>query len=295
MYEISNLMAELENADADVVERTAQERGSLPVRLAMLGLAVIRKGSSPLWNGYPPGVFISYKWADEALTQFVGDLAEHLRRLGYRAFLDRENVDADADTQFSVPAFVASLQDCSYYLLLLTEWCADLMSGRRGKTSWIFDEYQQAIRLVNDGRLVVIPVLMESGGLTDFFTSDRVVDVTQDWYDFDSVDRFLPAHPLSLTDRQIQDLAHAVEEFDTHFLREQWSQANEVLLGSSQLASTFDHQFRRLLHSLYTADAEGFEAAYGRLGTTYGEQYVFHLYSGYCKRHGIPSRLTWNP
>ncbi len=163
MYEISDLMAELENADAEVVERTARERGSLPVRLAMLGLAVIRKGSSPLWHGYPPGVFISYKWAEQGLTQLVLDLAEHLRQLGYRAFLDRENVDADVDAQFSVPAFVASLQDCSYYLLLLTDLCADLMTGRRGKTSWIFDEYQQAIRLVNDGRLVVIPVLMESG------------------------------------------------------------------------------------------------------------------------------------
>ena len=49
---------------------------------------------------------------------------------------------------------------------------------------------------MNDGRLVVIPVLMESGGLTEFFTSDRVVDVTQDWYDFEPVDRVLPVHPL---------------------------------------------------------------------------------------------------
>ncbi len=295
MYEISDLMAELENADAEVVERTARERGSLPVRLAMLGLAVIRKGSSPLWHGYPPGVFISYKWAEQGLTQLVLDLAEHLRQLGYRAFLDRENVDADVDAQFSVPAFVASLQDCSYYLLLLTDLCADLMTGRRGKTSWIFDEYQQAIRLVNDGRLVVIPVLMESGGLTDFFTSDRVVDLTQDWYDFEPVDRVLPIHPLFLTDLQIGDLSRAVSEFDARFLHEQWSQAKEVLLDSPELASTFDHQFRHLLHSLYTADAEAFEAAYGQLNTTYGEQHVFHVYSGYCKRHGIPNRLTWNP
>ena len=97
LYEISDLMAELENADAEVVERTASGERLTPVRLAMLGLAVIRKGRSPLWHGYPPGVFISYKWADQALTQLVGDLAEHLRQLGYRPFLDRENVDADAD------------------------------------------------------------------------------------------------------------------------------------------------------------------------------------------------------
>lgn len=65
MESIQDLMAELDGADEETVKRIAWEKGSLPVRLAMLGLAAIRKGSSPLWYGYPPGVFISYKWAGE--------------------------------------------------------------------------------------------------------------------------------------------------------------------------------------------------------------------------------------
>ena len=59
MGTIQDLMLELDGADEATVRRIASERGSLPVRLAMLGLAALRKGRSPLWSGYPPGVFIS--------------------------------------------------------------------------------------------------------------------------------------------------------------------------------------------------------------------------------------------
>jgi hypothetical protein len=58
MKSIEDLMIELDGADPETVNRIAWREGLLPVRLAMLGLASIRKGESPLWWGYPPGVFI---------------------------------------------------------------------------------------------------------------------------------------------------------------------------------------------------------------------------------------------
>ena len=58
MEGIEDLMKQLDGADPETVKRIAWEKGSLPVRLAMLGLASIRKGDSPLWWRYPPGVFI---------------------------------------------------------------------------------------------------------------------------------------------------------------------------------------------------------------------------------------------
>ena len=130
MDTISDLMRQLDGADAATVNRIAWDQGSLPVRLAMLGLAAVRKGDSPLWWGYPPGVFISYKWNGPAMQALVTDLARHVRSLGYRAFLDVENLDADADAYFQIPQFISSLHDCSIYLLLLTELSADLMTGR---------------------------------------------------------------------------------------------------------------------------------------------------------------------
>lgn len=292
MESLQDLMAELDGADEATVKRIAWEKGSLPVRLAMLGLAAIRKGRSPLWYGYPPGVFISYKWAGEPMKELVLALARHLRDLGYRAFLDVENLDEEADAYFQIPQFITSLQDCTYYLLLLTELSADLMTGRKDKTTWIHDEYQHTVRLVNQGRLVLIPVLLEPGGTTEFFTSDNVVDLTADQRDFRRIESILRPDPVSLTEREIEELSHAVQEFDGVFLREQWAEANDVLLRHAHLGAAFDHQFRCMLHAIYTADQEALDLVLPRLHSSYGEQVVLHLYSGYCKEHGIPNRAS---
>ena len=95
MKSINDLMIELDGADPATVNRIAWKEGSLPVRLAMLELASSRKDQSPLWWGYPPGVFIGYKWNGKPMHDFVVGLAEHVRGLGYRAFLDVENLDEE--------------------------------------------------------------------------------------------------------------------------------------------------------------------------------------------------------
>ena len=46
-------MVQLQGADPETVQRMAREKGSLPVRLAMLGLAASRKQESPLWWDSP--------------------------------------------------------------------------------------------------------------------------------------------------------------------------------------------------------------------------------------------------
>jgi hypothetical protein len=151
------------------------------------------------------------------MPEYVLDLATHLRELGYRAFLDRENLDMDADAYFSIPTFITSLQECTYYILLLTELCADLMTARKGKTSWIHDEYQHAIRVVNSGRLSIIPVLLEPNGPTDLFTRDIMVDLTPNWRDR-KLDRLFPAHQSRCQNRS-EELSRTVGEFDPIFLR----------------------------------------------------------------------------
>ena len=69
----------------------------------MLGLAAIRKGHNPLWYGYPPGVFVSYKWAGERMRELVLALAGRVRDRGRPAFLDVENLDEDPDEYFQIP------------------------------------------------------------------------------------------------------------------------------------------------------------------------------------------------
>ena len=45
-----------------------------------------------------------------------------------------------------------------------------------------------------------------------------------------------------------------------------------------------------MLHAIYTANQEALDLVLQQLHATYGEQIVFHLYSGYCNEHGIPNR-----
>lgn len=285
-------MIELDGADPETVNRIAWKEGSLPVRLAMLGLASSRKHESPLWWGYPPGVFIGYKWSGKPMYDLVVGLAKHIRGLGYRAFLDIENLDEDADSYFRIPEFIASLQDCVFYVLLLTGLSADMITARKGKTTWIFDEYQHAVRLVNNGRLFIIPVLLEPKGMIDTFTPEQVIDLTTTPRDFGKLHKILAPDPIELSEAEIKELSTTVAQFDKLFLDEQWGASDNLLRGSSHLEHTFDHGFRRMLHSIYTANQTNLDTVLSRLHSIYGSQIVYHIYKGYCARHGIPNRAA---
>jgi hypothetical protein len=135
-------------------------------------------------------------------------------------------------------------------------------------------------------------VLLEPGGTTEFFSPDNVVDLTADQRDFRKLETILPPAPLALAELEIEQLSRAVQEFDRIFLREQWAEASDVLLRHAHLGAAFDHRFRRMLHAIHTADQAALDGVLQELRATYGEQIVFHLYSGYCNEHGIPNRAS---
>src|SRR6185503_17155902 len=129
-YPLQNLMVELFEATPEQIREAVKQYGTLAVRIAMLGVAASKKEQSPLYLGYPPGIFISYKWEGEPMKKYVAALATHLRNRGYRAYLDVDELTADADNYTAVPQFIVSLQDCVYYVLLLTKNAADFIDAR---------------------------------------------------------------------------------------------------------------------------------------------------------------------
>ena len=191
-----------------------------------------------------------------------------------------------------MPQFIVSLQECVYYLLLLTERTADSITGRGRQTSWIFDEYQHAVRLVNAGKLVLIPLLLEEGGNTDVFRGEMVVDLRRDRYDFGALNALLPPGRPSLAERERVVLARCLDGFDRVFLQEKFPEALAVLLNHGQFSELFDHRFRLMLYALYSANEGLLNAALSKLHGQVPEEEVAHLYSGYCAQHGIPNRLT---
>lgn len=289
---LQQLMIDLFDANPEQVQAAVREYGTLSVRLAMLGVASSKREANTLYYGYPPGVFISYKWDGEAMKQYVMSVASHLRSRGYRAFLDVEELSADADDYSSVPQYISSIQECVYYVLLLTEKTASYITARHGQTSWIFDEYQHAIRLQTAGRLIFIPLLLEEEGTTDFFTRDIVVDMTKNWDDFTQLDQLLRPNPASLTKEEQTILQQCVDEFDGVFLQEKFPEALAVLLNHQKFDDTFDYQFRLMLFGIYTANQDLANRMIDRLQTDVGGKVLAFLYSGYCKRHNIPNQMT---
>ena len=285
-------MQELVDATPEQIPAAVRKYGTLSVRLAMLGIASAKKGENPFYYGYPPGVFLSYKWEGESMRSYVTDLASYLRGRGYQPFLDIENLDESADNYFAVPRFITSLQQCVYYLLLLTAQTADTITARKRKTSWIFDEYQHALGVVNAGRMILIPLLLEEGGTTEFFGRDRVVDLTGNRRDFTRLDSLFPQGNPTLTEAEQSTLRQCLESFDRVFVQEKFPEALAVLLNCRQFSHTFDHMFRLMLYAVYTAKQDLLNGVLDRLYQYAPSNVVAHFYSGYCKKHGIPSRLV---
>ena len=292
MLTLDELMIELFDATPEQIQAALREHGSVAVRLAMLGVASSKRESSPFYYGYPPGVFISYKWDGEPMRQYVKALASHIRGRGYKVFLDVEEMDEDADNYTLVPQFITSVQECVYYVLLLTEKCAENITARKRPPSWIFDEYQHALRLVNAGKLLILPLLLEEGGTTDFFTRERVIDISKDRHDYTKLDDLLPPNPQSLSEEEKGLLKRCLQEFDGTFVQEKFAEALAVLLNYRQFSETFDQQFRLMLYAIYTANQGLLDGVMNRLRERLPDNVVSHFYSGYCEQHGIPNRLA---
>lgn len=143
----------------------------------------------------PPPVFLSYKWNGPQSRDYVALVHDYLVDKGYSVYFDRNELSEDADGFTEVPEYIAHVADCQYYVIILSEKTADYITGRNGKTSWIYDEYQQAVGLVNLGRQILVPVLVEEKGTTDFFTTDNVIDLTNNINDFSLLDKLF--YPVS--------------------------------------------------------------------------------------------------
>ena len=110
--------------------------------------------------------------------------------------------------------------------------------------------------------------------------------------DLSKLKDILATDPVALTKAELEELSVIMDRFDKSFLGERWDAADWLLRESPQLEHTFDHQFRRMLHSIYTANQSDLDASLSRLHAVYGEQIVNHIYKGYCATHRIPNRLS---
>ncbi len=253
--EIMELLRGKENDPAAIIP-IAREHSPLMVKIALLGLACEKRIYNPHWIGCPPSIFLSYKWNGPQSRDYVAQIHDYLVDKGYRVYFDRNELPDDADGFTHVPSYIAHVADCQYYALILTEKTANFITARKHKTSWIFDEYQQAVALVNQGRQILVPLLVEEGGLTDYFTKDKVIDLTLDIHNFSPLDDLFYPVNFKLPEEMRQTYTDFLDACDVLIIKRQWKELWEWLTQWILFRDFPDFQFRVLIHSICTKNEE---------------------------------------
>ena len=260
MAKISEIMELLRGKEQDLeaIIPVAREHSPLMVKIALLGLACEKRVYNPHWIGCPPAVFLSYKWNGPESRDYVGRIHDYLVDKGYKVYFDRNELSEDADGFTEVPAYIAHVADCQYYVLILTEKTADYITARTGKTSWIFDEYQQAVKLVNLGRHNLVPLLIEEKGMTDFFTKDRVIDLTANPNDLSPLDEVFYPVKFKLPEKVRQTYNDFLDACDLFIIKRQWKELVDWLSKGVMFKNFPDYQFRLLIYSICNHDEEAY-------------------------------------
>ena len=94
--------------------------GNLRVMRAALASAMRDRFRRPRLRGYPPRVFISYRWGDEKTKKWIGELANYLEARGLCVELDLYNQDKVGEHGLGIMHFVSCIANCKLFLPVIT-------------------------------------------------------------------------------------------------------------------------------------------------------------------------------
>jgi len=273
--------------DREYIISMVKEYGNLAVKIVLLGIASNKKLYNPFWIGCPPGVFLSYKWNGPASKEYVQQIHDYLIILGYHVYFDKNELDEDADGYTAVPEYIANVANCQYYMLILTEKTADYITARNGKTSWIFDEYQQAVSLVNKGRMLLVPLLIEENGETDFFTKQNTINLIDDINNFKKLDDiFYPVH-FNINSETKSIFSDVLDGLDVLLIQQRLQEALTFFEKAVVFKNFPDYQFRLLIYSICNMDTQQATACFNNCADFTGSKQLLRLLQCYADIYNL--------
>ncbi|HEX6361111.1 toll/interleukin-1 receptor domain-containing protein [Actinophytocola sp.] len=226
------------------LEAAVKKYGGARLRRAALESAIMRRQSRPKLAGYPPRVFIAYRWEnDEALAR-ARRLAIEVEALGYEVFLDLRHLTDLGPGGVEIPRYVSRLVDANVFLRVITDsYVADLAR------EWLLEEDQLAKRLAHNG-CETVHVVFGDGGEPEDWARHASVDLRADPDDFTPLATVLPPFRGTLLDQQDQAALMDLVTTATRHLRERRPDHVLALLNTvRQLSSTFEYR-QLLAHAL---------------------------------------------
>jgi hypothetical protein len=130
--------------------------------------------------GYPPKVFISYRWESAEIKDWVAQLARHIERRGFQVFLDQDINVLQDDDPVEIGRYISVLVDCAIIVCIVTpQYLAGL-----GPRAWLFEERQlmnllgrrgaTIVRILRDGHE---PVLDTSSFSLDLISAGVSIEI----------------------------------------------------------------------------------------------------------------------
>jgi tetratricopeptide (TPR) repeat protein len=134
------------------------------VWIAQLNEALRERLAGPPPLSFPPGIFISYRWGTQAENDWTAELARQLTARGYPVIFDREK-----PAELDVPEMVSQIADCRFFLAVLDPGYVERLgsggANEATKDGWVFDEYNTAAFLSNQGQLRILGLLRNGSQL----------------------------------------------------------------------------------------------------------------------------------
>jgi hypothetical protein len=101
--------------------------------------------------GYPPKVFVSYRWESAVIKDWVAQLGRHIERRGFHVFLDQD-IDALQDNDpVEIGRYISVLVDCQIIVCVVTPQYAVGLGPR----AWLFEERQLMNLLARRGATIL--------------------------------------------------------------------------------------------------------------------------------------------
>lgn len=250
---LSNDLAErIDINDPENLRFHLNSYGVLGVNLALLNQSINKKLRIPLTEGYPPTFFISYRWENEEHKEYVKYVAKTIENQGFKVHFDQNILEDEIKIENfnKVPEFVSSIADCHYFLMIITEKYIDNIIARKGKTSWVYDEQQNALYLQNNHRISLIGLVVEDDNDIDLLGSKYLINVSNNKYDLSKLVSFLDKFQKRISKKENEDLLYFMKTFEELYLSQN-EECEKLLNDFSHLKIVPEYNLRRSLFLFY--------------------------------------------
>ncbi len=221
------------------IDEAIKKYGYRTVWFAAMNSAFRERVKTPrLIDGYPPKVFISYKWGDDSLKVWIARLASRLKESGFVVFLDQ--YEEMHDRVIDVANYVSNLAVSDYCISIITEEYCKAVGVYGGdsyssKENWVFDEHQRSVDLQNRGELAIIWVLKSGNVLPIGISMNNTIDIRNVGNGIEAILRHFKYDGPSFSDDEIRRGNELLLNTDKLISVENPKQALDLLVSHSAL------------------------------------------------------------